>query len=202
MLDRGEIERLRNGLPSDVLLVLDAAYAEYVIREDYEAGAQLVDAGDNTVMTRTFSKIWGLGGMRVGWCYAPPAVVDVLNRVRSPFNVSVAAQAAAIAALAEPGWLERSREHNQRERAKLSAAFERAGIKVWPSECNFLLADFGSTEIASAADGFLRRRGIIVRRVGGYGLPHCLRVTIGESEENGLVIEALEAFMHERTANG
>ena len=101
-------------LPPEVLLVLDAAYAEYVERPDYDPGMRLVDATDNTVMTRTFSKIFGLGGMRIGWAYGPPAVIDVLNRVRGPFNVSIAAQAAAIAALAEPGWVEKGRAHNAR----------------------------------------------------------------------------------------
>ena len=190
-----EVERLRAGLPADVLLVLDAAYAEYVERPDYEPGIRLVDAGDNTVMTRTFSKIFGLGGLRLGWCYAPPAVVDVLNRVRSPFNVNAAVQAAGIAALAEPGWIERGRAHNAEYRAWLAAALQRAGIKVWPSEANFVLADFGTTEQAEAADGCLRARGLIVRRVGGYGLPHCLRITVGTAEECAAVAETLEQFM-------
>jgi histidinol-phosphate aminotransferase len=195
MLPRSEVERLRAGLPPEVLLVLDAAYAEYVERADYEAGAALVDAGDNTVMTRTFSKIWGLGGMRVGWCYAPPSVVDVLNRVRAPFNVSLPGQAAAIAALAEPGWLERGRAHNARARAMLADGLAGIGIKVWPSEGNFVLADFADVARAQVADDFLRARGIIVRRVAGYGLPACLRITVGTDEEVGLVIEALGGFV-------
>ena len=107
-----------------------------------------MDATDNTVMTRTFSKIFGLGGMRIGWCYAPPAIVDVLNRVRGPFNVSVAAQAAAIAALAEPGWVEKGCAHNAEYRPKLAAGIEAAGLKVWPSEGNFVLVDLGTTEAA------------------------------------------------------
>ncbi len=197
MLPAREVERLRAGLPPEVLLVLDAAYAEYVERADYEPGVQLVDAGDNTVMTRTFSKIWGLGGLRVGWAYAPAPVTDVLNRVRSPFNVSIAAQEAAIAALETPGWLERSRTHNTEQRAALAANLEEAGIRVWPSEANFVLADLGSIEAATAADAYLRARGLIVRRVGGYGLPHCLRVTVGTAEEVGLVSEAFAAFMAE-----
>jgi histidinol-phosphate aminotransferase len=122
--------------------------------------------------------------------------VDVLNRVRGPFNVSVPAQAAAIAALAEPGWVERGRDHNAEWRPKLTMGLEAAGIKVWPSEGNFVLADFGTVERASAADAFLRTRGIIVRKVGGYGLPHCLRITVGTAEEVGLVIDALTIFMH------
>lgn len=195
MLPYEDVARLRAGLPSDVLLVLDAAYAEYVARPDYEAGARLVDAGDNTVMTRTFSKVFGLGGMRIGWAYAPAAVIDVLNRVRAPFNVSIAAQAAAIAALAEPGWVEKGRDHNLEYRPILTRGLEAAGIKVWPSEGNFVLADFGVPSRAQAADAFLRTRGIIVRAVAGYGLPHCLRITVGTAEEVALVIEALGAFM-------
>jgi histidinol-phosphate aminotransferase len=148
-------------------------------------------------MTRTFSKMFGLGGMRVGWCYAPPGVVDVLNRVRGPFNVSIAAQAAAIAALREPGWVERGRAHNTEYRAILAANLARAGIRVWPSEGNFVLADLGTPALAEAADGFLRERGLIVRRVAGYGLPHCLRITVGTAEEVGLVSEALARFMEE-----
>jgi histidinol-phosphate aminotransferase len=194
LLPQPELERLRAGLASQVLLVLDGAYAEYVDRPDYDPGIALVDAGENTVMTRTFSKIFGLGGLRVGWCYAPPAIVDVLNRVRAPFNVSVAAQAAAIAALREPGWLERSRAHNREYRARLTAALRASGITVWPSECNFVLADFGATERAEEANAFLRARGLIVRGVKGYGLPHCLRITVGTGEEVALVSEALSAL--------
>jgi histidinol-phosphate aminotransferase len=197
MLPAPEVARLRAGLPPDVLLVLDAAYAEYVTRSDYEPGIKLVDAGDNTVMTRTFSKIFGLGGMRIGWAYAPPAVIDVLNRVRAPFNVSIAAQAAAIAALAEPGWVEKGREHNAEYRPRLAAGLERAGIKAWPSEGNFVLADFGTAERAQAADGFFRKRGIIARPVGGYGLPQCLRVTVGPADEVQAVIDAATDFMRQ-----
>ena len=127
LLPQSEVERLRAGLPPEVLLVLDSAYAEYVERPDYDPGIKLVDAGDNTVMLRTFSKIFGLGGMRIGWAYAPPAVIDVFNRVRSPFNVSIASQAAAIAALAEPGWVEKGRAHNTEYRPKLAAGLEAAG---------------------------------------------------------------------------
>ncbi len=196
MVSAEELARFRAKLPAHVLLVIDSAYAEYVTRADYDTGVKLVDATDNTVMTRTFSKVFGLGGMRIGWCYAPPAVVDVLNRVRGPFNVSVAAQAAAIAALAEPGWVEHSKAHNAEYRQVLTEGLTAAGIKVWPSEGNFVLADFGTVDKANAADAFLRRRGIIVRKVGGYGLPHCLRITVGTAEETGLVIEGLTAFAH------
>ncbi len=201
MLPQREVERLRAGLPPDVLLVLDAAYAEYVNRPDFDAGTRLVDAGDNTVMTRTFSKIFGLGGLRLGWCYAPPSIVDVLNRVRSPFNVSLAAQAAGIAALAEPGWIETGRTHNTQYRAWLTAELEHAGIRVWPSEGNFILADFGAAEQAGAANAALKGRGVIVRAMGGYGLPHCLRITIGTAEECALAADILAAFMAQQSSN-
>jgi len=200
MLPQAEVERLRANLPPEVLLVIDSAYAEYVTRPDYDPGVTLVDATDNTVMTRTFSKVFGLGGMRIGWCYAPPAVVDVLNRVRGPFNVSVPAQVAAIAALAEPGWVEKVCSHNAEWRPKLAAGLSAAGIKIWPSEGNFVLADFAAPEKSMAADAFLRKRGIIVRDVRGYGLPNCLRITVGTGEEVQAAIEGLTAFMQQ--ANG
>jgi histidinol-phosphate aminotransferase len=191
MIPTAEVHRLRAGLPADVLLVLDAAYAEYVDRPDYTPGTDLVDAADNTVMTRTFSKMFGMGGLRLGWAYAPPSVVDLLHRVRGPFNASVAAQQAGIAALAEPDWVEHSRAANATERARLTQALTAAGITVHPSEANFVLADFGTPAMADAADAMLRSRGLIVRRVGGYGLPQCLRITVGLPEENYLVIAAL-----------
>ncbi|WP_428491895.1 histidinol-phosphate transaminase [Rhodopila sp.] len=194
MVPAADVARFRAALPPEVLLVLDAAYAEYVTRPAYDAGVKLVDSTANTVMTRTFSKIFGLGGMRIGWCYAPPAIVDVLNRVRGPFNVSVAAQAAAIAALGEPGWVEKGCAHNAEYRPKLAAGIEAAGLKVWPSEANFVLVDLATTQAANAADAFLRANGIIVRKVGGYGLPHCLRVTVGTADEVGLVVDAFAEF--------
>jgi histidinol-phosphate aminotransferase len=193
-ISSSETARLRAGLPADVLLVVDAAYAEYVDRPEYDPGTGLVDASDNTVMTRTFSKMFGMGGLRLGWGYAPQAVVDLLHRVRSPFNVSVPAAAAGAAALAEPGWVEKCRDHNNAERARVAASLTGAGIKVHPSEANFVLADFVTPARAEQADGHLRACGLIVRRVGGYGLPHCLRITIGLAEENDLLIGALQEF--------
>jgi len=191
LLPAAEVARLRAGLRDDILLVLDAAYAEYVTDPTYEAGAAMVDAGRNTVMTRTFSKIFGLGGMRVGWGYFPAGIADIINRIRGPFNVNIAAQAAAIAALAEPGWVEKNIAHNTEWRAKLADALTAAGIKVWPSEGNFILADFGTPEACRAADARLRAHGLIVRGMGGYGLPACLRITIGTAEECQMVAEAL-----------
>jgi histidinol-phosphate aminotransferase len=194
-LPTAEVARLRRALPPEVLLVLDAAYAEYVDRPDYDPGTSLVDAGQNSIMTRTFSKMFGLGGLRLGWAYAPPPIVDLLNRVRSPFNVSLAAHDAGIAALAAPGWVEKSRAHNNAERARVTKLLHDAGIGVVPSEANFILADFGSPARAEAADAHLKSRGLIVRRVGGYGLPAHLRITIGLTEENDALTEAVMEFV-------
>ncbi|CAG4929849.1 unnamed protein product [Acidocella sp. C78] len=194
LVPSADIARLRRALPSHVLLVLDAAYAEYVEDSDYDPGNGLVDASENTVMTRTFSKMFGLGGLRLGWAYASPAIVDVLNRTRMPFNVSGPASAAGVAALAEQGWVERSRSHNTRARAELSARIERAGFRVWPSSANFVLADLETSDRAVAADMHLRSRGIIVRQVAAYGLPQCLRITIGTDDECAAVADALDEF--------
>lgn len=194
MLSNAELQRLRENLPPDILLVIDAAYAEYVDHPDYDGGIALVDAGDNTVMTRTFSKIYGLGGARLGWGYAPPAIVDVLNRLRGPFNVSSTAAAAGMAALADPNWVTDGRAHNTRARKKLAAELTATGLKIHPSAANFLLADFLTAERAIEADLFLRGRGIIVRSVKSYGLPSCLRITIGTDEECDLIAESLAAF--------
>jgi histidinol-phosphate aminotransferase len=195
ILPASEVIRLREALPDRVLLVLDSAYAEYVTRADYDPGHALVDSHGNTVMTRTFSKIWGMGGMRLGWAYARPEVVDVLNRVRGPFNLNAAAMAGGVAALSEPGWLERSIAHNDAVRARLAASLAALGIKVWPSEGNFLLADFGSPERAAAADAHLKSRGLIVRAMRAYALPQTLRITLGTEEECNAVADALAGFV-------
>lgn len=195
LLPQSEIERLRRGLPENVLLGLDSAYSEYVEDPDYNAGEILVDsgvdAGGNTVMLRTFSKIFGLGGARVGWCYGPAAVIDVLNRVRSPFNVNLIAQKAAVGALSEPGWVEKGRAHNTKARAALTARLQAAGIEVGESHCNFVLADFGSVARADAALAALKARGVIVRPMGSYALGQCVRITVGTDEECALVEDVL-----------
>ena len=195
MLPASEVTRLRASLREDVLLVLDAAYAEYVTREDYDAGVALVEAGTNTIMTRTFSKVFGLGGVRLGWTYAPPHITDVLNRVRGPFNVNAPAAAAGVAALAEAGWVEKSVTHNSEWRAKVSEGLRALGVTVVPSEGNFILADFGTAERAQAADAALKARGLIVRAMASYSLPQCLRITIGTAEECGMVLDALTGFL-------
>lgn len=191
-----EVRRLRGGLPGNVLLVLDAAYAEYVKRNDYEAGIELVATTDNTVMTRTFSKVYGLASLRLGWAYCPAAIADVLNRIRGPFNVSLPAMFAGIAAIGDLDHLARSVEHNEKWLGWLTAQLEALGLKVTPSVANFILVHFPDLPKRGAieADAFLKSRGIIVRRVAGYGLPNALRITIGAESENLAVADALTAF--------
>lgn len=191
-----DLRRLREGLPRDVLLVVDAAYAEYVSAPDYEAGAALVDEHDNVVMTRTFSKIFGLGGLRLGWAYGPAAVIDVLNRLRMPFNVSSVAQATGIAALEDKAHTDKAAALNATLLERFSATLAAAGIEAAPSVGNFVLARFsGGADQAQAADCFLRDNGILVRRMGGYGLADSLRITIGLEEEMDRVGNVLTGFM-------
>ncbi|HEY9080231.1 histidinol-phosphate transaminase [Magnetovibrio sp.] len=193
-LSHAELNMLRAGLPDDVLLVIDAAYAEFVGRNDYSPGVELVNAGQNTVMTRTFSKMFGLGGMRVGWGYFPTEIADVLNRVRGPFNVSAAGQAAAIASIEDLAFQEKCFEHNLAWIAKTEAALHEMGIDTTASVANFVLARFGETSTAEKADAFLRERGIIVRRVASYDLPDCLRISIGAADEMEAFLAAMREF--------
>jgi histidinol-phosphate aminotransferase len=191
-----EVARLRDGLRDDILLVIDAAYAEYVSVDDYTPGIELVNAGENTVMTRTFSKIYALGGVRLGWAYAPENVIDVLNRIRGPFNVGAAAMAAGVAAISDIAFEDMSRAHNDTWRAWTAAELTKLGLDVTPSIGNFLLVCFNDAgRDAEAADAFLKSRGIVVRRMGGYGFPNCLRITIGLADEMRAVIDALAAFL-------
>ena len=191
-----EIKRLHRGLRSDVLLVLDAAYAEYVQRNDYESGIELVATSDNVVMCRTFSKIYGLAALRLGWLYGPAPVVDAINRIRGPFNVNSAAMAAGIAAIGDAAHVEAARTHNETWLAWLSEEIRRLGLTVTPSVANFILIHFPETgRTAEDADVFLTRRGLILRRVKGYHLPHALRMSIGSEEANRLVVDALKQFI-------
>ncbi|HTT83557.1 MAG TPA: histidinol-phosphate transaminase [Rhizomicrobium sp.] len=194
-LPAAEIRRLHAGLPDTVLLVLDAAYAEYVERGDYEPGTELVSRFDNVVMTRTFSKIYGLAGLRVGWAFCPPGVADALNRLRGAFNISVPGQRAAIAALRDRDHVARSIAHNTEWKNWLTEKLRAAGIRVGESEGNFLLLQFRAPQQADGADAFLGARGFILRPVANYHLPHCLRLTVGTAEANRGVVAALADFM-------
>ena len=191
-----EIQRLHEWLPERVLLVLDAAYAEYVRRNDYEAGAELVATRENVVMTRTFSKIYGLAGLRIGWAYCPETAADALNRIRGPFNVSSPAIAAGVAAINDTDHRDRAIEHNESQLPWLAGELERIGLHATPSVANFLLVHFPRDEGRSAADAdrFLTSKRIVLRRVENYGLPDALRVTIGTREENRAVAAALTEF--------
>lgn len=196
-LPAGEIRRLHAALPGNVLLVLDGAYAEYVQASDYEAGIELVAIHENVVMTRTFSKIYGLAGLRIGWMYAPLHVIDAMNRVRGPFNVSSAAQAAAAVAIRDREFLERSAAFNNEWRTWLIRELTSIGLGVTPSVTNFLLVHFPSDEkkTASCADDYLKARGYILRRVDSYGFSNALRLTIGTEEANRGVVTALGEFL-------
>ena len=192
-----ELERLHAGLPDGVLLVLDAAYAEYVALNDYSAGAELVERFDNVVMTRTFSKIFGLGALRLGWAYCPAAVADVLNRLRGPFNVNAAALAAGVAALEDVAFTSAARTHNEIWRPWTTDRLTELGLKVHPAVANFVLADFAGLagKEAEEARQFLKRRGVLVRQMGAYGLPTCLRITIGTEAEMRALVDALSAYL-------
>ena len=192
-----EVKRLHAGLPSHVVLVLDAAYAEYVRKNDYASGIELVSTNENVVMTRTFSKIYGLALLRLGWCYGPAGIIDALNRIRGPFNVSGPALEAGIAALKDEDHLSKALAHNDKWLPWLEREISKLGIEVTPSVGNFLLLHFPKVpgKTAKEADAFLSSHGLILRGVGAYGLPDCLRLTIGPDEANKKVVECLTQFM-------
>ncbi|KEJ88800.1 histidinol-phosphate transaminase [Sulfitobacter donghicola] len=192
MICQADVARLADGIPEQALLVLDGAYAEYV--EGYDGGAALVDERDNVVMTRTFSKIYGLGGLRVGWGYGPAHVIDVLNRIRGPFNVSAAGLAAAQAAVCDVAYIEKCRQDNARWRSWMADALAEMGIPSDVSMANFILARFASQEEAEACDTYLQSQGLIVRRVAGYNLPNGLRITVGDESGCRRVVHAVRQF--------
>ena len=192
-----EVKRLRAGLPPHALLVLDAAYADYVSRNDYEMGIELVATTENTVMTHTFSKIHGLAALRVGWMFGPSHIVDAVNRIRGPFNVSTPAMLAAVAALGDTAHQQMSKAHTEKWRAWLTEELTGLGLKVTPSVANFVLIHFplDKGRTAAAADEFLTKRGLVLRALNNYRLPHALRLTIGTEEANRLVVDGLRDFM-------
>ena len=200
MIDRGEVHRLHAGLRPDILLVLDGAYAEYVDDPDYEDGFAMARDLPNVVTTRTFSKIHGLAAERIGWAYGPQAVIDVLNKVRAPFNVPTAGGAGAVAAIGDADWVEASRAHNTRWRGWLAAeiaAMGNAGLRAVPSWANFVLVTFPAEGpvTAAAANAALMADGILVRGLAGQGLPNGLRITVGTEAETRAVAASLRAFV-------
>jgi histidinol-phosphate aminotransferase len=190
-----EVKRLHAGLPSHVLLVLDSAYAEFVRNNDYEAGVALASDAPNVVMSRTFSKIHGLASLRLGWAYGPTSVIDVLNRIRGAFNVSSSAIAAGVAAIGDGAFLERAYQYNETWLRYLADEIRGLGLVVTPSVGNFVLVHFKDKAQAHAADAHLQNRGLILRRMDGYGLPQTLRLSVGTEEANHAVVAALKEFL-------
>jgi histidinol-phosphate aminotransferase len=192
-----EMKRLHRSLPPTVLLVIDAAYSEYVRRNDYEAGIELVATRENVVTTRTVTQIYGLAALRLGWMYGPAHVVDVINRIRGPFNVNGAAMMAGIAAINDTTHMETARAHNERWLAWLTEEVRKLGLEVTPSVANFILIHFPRSKgkTAAEADAFLTSRGLIMRRVSAYNLPDALRMTVGSEEANRLAVKTLAEFM-------
>ena len=193
MIDSGEILRLADALPDQCLLILDGAYVEFAA--DYDGGKALVEARDNVVMTRTFSKVYGLGGLRVGYGYGPRHVIDTLNRIRGPFNLSAVALAGAIAAVNDVDWVAECIRVNADERARLVGGLRQLGLSCDDSHANFVLVRFPDEAAADAADAHLKADGIIVRAPKSYGLPDCLRITVGRPEDNSRVLASLTALV-------
>jgi len=189
-----EVKRLHRGLPASVLLVLDAAYAEYVSRNDYESGIELVATSENVVMTRTFSKIFGLAGLRLGYAFARPELCAFLDRVRAPFNVNLVAQAAGAAALDDEEHVQLSRDLVRSERPFLEAGLRELGATVVPSQANFVLADFPGRPGMALFDALLREA-VVVRPVAGYGFATAQRITVGTRPENVKVLAALRKVL-------
>jgi len=192
-LTTAEVERLHAGLRSDILLVIDSAYAEYVTAPDYSVGSDLVDKAQNVVMVRTFSKM-GIAGERVGWMYGPDHIVDAINRIRGPFNVSLSGQAAAAAAARDVAFTAKLREHNATWRDWLTRALNGNAIRVPASQGNFVLALFEDPATAKSAFTALRDQGLLVREMHGYGIPEGLRISIGLEVDMRAVVEILKAF--------
>ena len=192
MIDLDECARLADNLPEGALLVMDGAYAEFV--GEYDGGVALVESRDNVVMTRTFSKIYGLGGLRIGWGYAPQALIDVMNRIRQPFNLSTVQLSAAEAAVRDTAYTEKCRLDNERLRKMMVEQLAVHGVEADLSQTNFILARFGSQAEAEGCDDYLKSLGFIVRRVAGYGLPHCLRITVGDEPACRSVTHAIGKF--------
>jgi histidinol-phosphate aminotransferase len=200
MISAAEIERLHAGLPANVVLVIDSAYAEYVDDPAYDDGIALAGRADNVVTTRTFSKIYGLAAERVGWMYGAKGIVATVDKIRGPFNVTSAAQAGAIAALGDQAWVAQCRAENRRVRQQLVdavASLGNKGLRAIPSAANFVLVEFpaGGRHSAAVANDYLTERGILTRHLPSQGLANALRISIGSEDETRAAIDALRAFL-------
>ncbi|HEY5412425.1 MAG TPA: histidinol-phosphate transaminase [Caulobacteraceae bacterium] len=196
-LTRDELAALHAGLPPDVVLVIDGAYAEFADDPSFDDGFELARGAQNVVVTHTFSKIYGLAALRVGWAYCPPHIADAVDRIRPPFNTSIAAQDAAIAALQDEDFKRRSTQHVSHWRRWLEQQLGGLGLEITPSAANFVLVGFPKTpgRTAPEAEAWLAKRGLIVRGVANYGLPDHLRITVGLEEHNRALVQALADFL-------
>ena len=196
-LSAAELTRLRKELREDIVLVIDAAYAEFVDANDYESGFGLAGTTSNTVATRTFSKIYGLAALRLGWAFGPEPIIEAMRQLKSPFNVSAPAQFAGIAAVRDQGHIEKARAHNLKWRDIALQGMRRMGLRVGDTCANFVLPEFSTTEgqTAADADAFLQSKGIAVRRVDNYGLPNHLRITLGDDADMNQMLDAISTFM-------
>ncbi len=196
-LPGGELRRLHAGLAPDVLLVIDAAYAEYVLANDYEVGIELVSTSQNVVMTRTFSKIYALAALRLGWAYCPAHIADVVNRLRLPFNLTTPTMEAGIAAIGDVTHVDASIAHSEKWRARLVDEISALGLEVTPSVANFLLIGFpdGLDRSAADAEAFLVNKGVFLRRLADYGLDRHLRMTVASKEANLAALSGLRALL-------
>lgn len=197
MIPEAEVLGLVEAVPEDILIVLDGAYTEYT--DGFDGGAAIAGSRPNVLMTRTFSKIYGLGGLRVGWGYGDQALIEILRRVRQPFNIGLPQLAAAEAAVRDQAWVETCAELNREQRARLIGALRQLGVAVDASETNFVLARFSDEVEAASAHDALIEDGIIVRKAGGYGFPEGLRITVGDGAGTGRVIETLTGWREGRT---
>ena len=198
MMSLEGLMRLQDSLPEHVMFVIDGAYAEYV-GEAYEAEIRdLVDRRANTVMIRTFSKIYGLAALRLGWGYFPADIAETFQRIRPPFNINAFAVAAGIASIGDRDFIEKSRQHNAEWREIYVERLNAMGLPTPHSFANFVIPDFGSAERAQAANEFLKTNRVLVRAIAGYGLPTRLRITVGTAEDNETVLGLLAEFTASR----
>ena len=196
MIPKADIEWLIASTPPSVIIVLDSAYAEYIAKDDpeYSAGADYVEANDNVVMLRTFSKIFGLGSLRLGWGYFPPQILSVLASIRGPFSVNTAAATAGIAAVRDHEFFDKSVAHNNACLPRMMASITQSGFEALPSRANFFLIRFANAGLASTAHTFLAGRGILLRKMTPYGLPDCLRMSMGNDAEMAITASAFKDF--------
>ena len=194
-LNKNELITLRKKLPKNCLLVIDSAYAEYVEKDDYTNGFELVNKFNNVACTRTFSKIYGLAALRIGWAYASLEVIDYLNRIRLPFNINTIAQHAAIAAIKDQKFIKKAIKHNNIWKPFIEKELINLGIQIIPGVGNFVLAKFNNSEQANDCYNYMEKNNIFVRKVSEYGLANCLRITIGLEKENIYLIKIIKDFI-------